>query len=185
MVAASADVAAEPVGRLMNDGEHEEIYSDDFAGAVHEAGHVCIGLCQGFRVKAVDLVQDGSRLGITRFDGEVGDWEERFRYILAGTIAEEMLGEGDPETLAMHRGGDMHMIGDLLREAGEDPESWSPRVVSLADETRAMVKSNWAMIEKLARRLLRKGCLSEEEIGETMSGIYEEDSNEDWRREVA
>src|SRR6266516_2381739 len=139
MVAASADVAAEPVGRLMNDGEHEEIYSDDFAGAVHEAGHVCIGLCQGFRVKAVDLVQDGSRLVITRIDGE----------------------------------------------AGEDPESWSPRVVSLADETRAMVKSNWAMIEKLARRLLRKGCLSEEEIGETMSGIYEEDSNEDWRREVA
>src|SRR6266536_1477574 len=98
---------AKPLREILADaeGRAEPTYTDDFVAAIHEAGHACIAPIQGFRVEAVDLIQAGDHLGIARIDGEGRDWEERFRYILAGTIAEEMAGGDDPETLAMHRGG--------------------------------------------------------------------------------
>jgi len=158
-----------PLREILADAEgRAETYTDDFVAAIHEAAHAYIAKALGVGVDWVDLIQTGDRQGVTRLrQSEAPHWADEFHIILAGPIAESLLGDPEEQTaLAMHYRGDMDNLRRVLREAGEDP--WSPRVVSLIDETRAMVKSNWPMIEKIARLLLREGCLYEEDIEAAM-----------------
>jgi hypothetical protein len=139
--------------------------TDSMATAIHEAGHVAISAALGVSVDRVDLLRIGNRQGMATIRWSEADWEADFQITLAGTMAEEMFGDDVRE----HGQSDMARLGRLLREADEDPEDWSPRIIDLADETMDLVAEHWAEIEQLAHLLMRRGRLCENEITAVMS----------------
>ncbi len=162
-VATMAPSPAEPLERLMVKPLREILpITNSMATAIHEAGHAVGCRALGVRVKDINLFRTKGRQGMIRWARADADWEAEFQLTLAGPLAEAMFQlEGSL--------GDASRLHRLLREADEDFEEWSPRIVGLAEETADLILRHRIAIEDLAHLLLARGRLSQDQVDRAMS----------------
>ena len=144
--------------------------------APHEAGHAVVLYTMGVRANSVSIKQEGSVLGVTRWDNFLDSWKPDSAkapdaakaaaiVLFAGQSAERRLGEVHEVEIPDHDQGWENDNAEAMRflsahcidhGGGEVPPDLEPELRRKSDE---LVEAHWEQIEKMAARLLDKDMI--------------------------